>query len=329
MKFFDNIILNKQTLGNEQLIGQKNSLHIAFGIDANFTMGTGVLIYSILQHNNDNFIFHIFTDSIYENDISRFNQLCDNYSNICIIIYHVNPNNFKHLPTEYIWTQAIYYRILACECLSTEISKVLYMDSDILCLKSLKNLFQISFNEKIALVTGRVVKNNQIIKSMNINFKNSFYFYSGFMLINVKKWRNMKISQKFLELFSHHDDFKYFDQDVLNILLQKRVTPLEDYYHRVCPLVSLNTNCDSDTIFVHFAGSTKPWQTWAKFHPLTKIWLSYKNKSPWYNVPLTPPRTYKQAKFMAKNLRRNHKIFASIKWYIKYSLWKIKAKLFT
>lgn len=71
MDFFENIILNKQILGNKDLINKKNSLHIAFGIDANFTIGTGVLIYSILQHNTENIIFHIFTDSIYKDDILR------------------------------------------------------------------------------------------------------------------------------------------------------------------------------------------------------------------------------------------------------------------
>ncbi|WP_376744573.1 glycosyltransferase [Megamonas funiformis] len=44
---------------------------MAFGIDANFTIGTGVLIYRILQHNDDNMVFHIFTDSFYDEDISR------------------------------------------------------------------------------------------------------------------------------------------------------------------------------------------------------------------------------------------------------------------
>ena len=90
MNFFKDIILKKQILGNENLISDKNSFHIAFGIDANFTIGTGVLIYSILQHNKANMVFHIFTDSIYDDDISRFTKLINN-NNIAIIIYFVNP----------------------------------------------------------------------------------------------------------------------------------------------------------------------------------------------------------------------------------------------
>ena len=68
-------------------------------------------------------------------------------------------------------------------------------------------------------------------------------------------------------------------------------------------LIANNSNINTDTIFVHFAGSTKPWQTWADIHKLTKIWLSYKEKSPWYNQKLLSPQTYKQAKFMAKILK--------------------------
>lgn len=71
MDFFKDIIKKNKILGNANLISDKNSFHIAFGIDANFTIGTGVLIYRILQHNDDNMVFHIFTDSFYDEDISR------------------------------------------------------------------------------------------------------------------------------------------------------------------------------------------------------------------------------------------------------------------
>ena len=89
MDFFKNIILKKEIFGNNKLIEDTTSLHIAFGIDANFTIGTGVLIYSILQHNNNNMVFHIFTDSIYPEDVSRFKELTYKANNISIIIYYL------------------------------------------------------------------------------------------------------------------------------------------------------------------------------------------------------------------------------------------------
>ena len=38
MDFFKNIILKKEIFGNNKLIEDTTSLHIAFGIDANFTI---------------------------------------------------------------------------------------------------------------------------------------------------------------------------------------------------------------------------------------------------------------------------------------------------
>ena len=93
MEFFQNIILKQHSFGNNTILNDKNTFHIAFGIDANFTIGTGVLIYSILQQTNHNIIFHIFTDTIYDNDIERFKMLCEKYPNIVINIYYLNPQN--------------------------------------------------------------------------------------------------------------------------------------------------------------------------------------------------------------------------------------------
>ena len=132
MDFFKNIILKKETLGNNKLIEDTTSIHIAFGIDANFTIGTGVLIYSILQHNNNNMVFHIFTDSIYPEDVSRFKKLTSTTHNIAIIIYYVNPINFSQLSTSFIWSQATYYRFLINTSLNNITDKILYLDSDIL-----------------------------------------------------------------------------------------------------------------------------------------------------------------------------------------------------
>ena len=112
MEFFQNIILKQHSFGNNTILNDKNTFHIAFGIDANFTIGTGVLIYSILQQTNHNIIFHIFTDTIYDNDIERFKMLCEKYPNIVINIYYLNPQKFNQLPTFYIWSKAIYLSLI-------------------------------------------------------------------------------------------------------------------------------------------------------------------------------------------------------------------------
>lgn len=324
MQFFKNIILNEQTIGDINSL-TKNPIHLAFGIDANFTIGAGVLIYSILQHTKRTIVCHIFTDTIKEEDINRFKQLYKQYNNICIKIYYINTKNFDLLPTAYIWSKAMYYRFLISTYLSTTIDTILYLDSDILCLNNFDSLFDININKYIA---GVVPDNSYMINYAKkaFDFDNSYYFNSGFMLINLKKWHEEHISTKAIDLLTKQS-FKYFDQDVLNILLTNKTLQLSKKYNTIYRLADMKNNIDDNTIFLHYTGSTKPWQAWGQYHFLTPLWLKYKNTSPWRNVPISIPQTYKQAKFMAKNLRRHHHILSSYKWYLIYSLLKLKYKL--
>lgn len=326
MDFFKNIILKKEILGNNKLIEDTTSIHIAFGIDANFTIGTGVLIYSILQHNNNNIVFHIFTDSIYPEDISRFKELTYTANNISIIIYYVNSNKFSTLPIFFTWSQAMYYRFIISKLLYNITDNILYLDSDILCLNSFENLFHQNFSSNIAgVVSDHDSMLNYAQKAFNLN--SNYYFNSGFLIINLINWEKNNISDKAISLLLNKNNFKYYDQDVLNLLLANKTLLLEKKYNTIYHLADMNTPISNDTIFLHYSGSVKPWQSWGQYHFLTPLWLKYKNNSPWKNVPILQPQTYKQAKFMTRMSYRNKKFIKSIYWYIKYSFWKIKSKL--
>ena len=326
MEFFQNIILKQHSFGNNTILNDKNTFHVAFGIDANFTIGTGVLIYSILQQTNHNIIFHIFTDTIYDNDIERFKMLCEKYPNIVINIYYLNPQKFNQLPTGYIWSKATYYRFIASNFLSSLTNILLYLDSDILCLNNFDSLFNIDLKNYIA---GVVSDNPYMLDyaKNTFNLQQPYYFNAGFLLINLKNWQKEQISEKAIELLTKKNNFKYFDQDVLNILLNNKTLLLDNKYNTIYRLADMKTTINDDTIFLHYTGSTKPWQAWGQYHKLTPLWLNLKNASPWKKVPISQPKTYKQAKFMAKNLKRNNHKLLSIKWYLKYSLLKIKNKL--
>lgn len=322
MNFFKNIILKKEILGNNKIIEDTSSLHFAFGIDANFTIGTGVLIYSILQHNNNNMVFHIFTDSIYPEDISRFKELTYKVTNISIVIYYVNSNNFSNLPIFFTWSQAMYYRFIISKLLYNITDNVLYLDSDILCLNSFENLFYQNFSPNIAgVVSDHDSMLNYAQKAFNLN--SNYYFNSGFLIINLTNWEKNNISDKAISLLLNKNNFKYYDQDVLNLLLANKTLLLEKKYNTIYHLADMNTPISNDTIFLHYSGSVKPWQSWGQYHFLTSLWLKYKNNSPWKDIPILQPKTYKQAKFMARMSYRNKKYNKALHWYIKYIFWKI------
>lgn len=220
----------------------------------------------------------------------------------------------------------MYYRFLIISCLNPHKKNILYLDSDILCLNNFIHLSSLNLKNNISAV---IADHPNMVKyaKKHFIFNNPYYFNSGVMLINTINWEKECISYQAIDMLIKKNSFKYFDQDVLNILLTHKTSLLDKKYNTIYHLADMKNNISNDTIFLHYSGSVKPWQAWGQYHFLTPLWLKYKNNSPWKDVPITQPKTYKQAKFMARTLLRNYKYHSSAYWYLKYSFWKINQKL--
>ena len=97
---------------------------------------------------------------------------------------------------------------------------------------------------------------------------NNEYFNAGVMLINFKNWLEKGINQKLVNLIDDlSEDIQFWDQDILNSFFDGKYLKLPKSYNYV---VNLFYNCDEErkfdlenickeNVFVHFAGSHKPW----------------------------------------------------------------------
>lgn len=327
MNSLENIIIKREFIGNEN-VNTENVFHIAFGIDCNFTLGMGVLITSILLNNREKkFCFHVFTDNMEAEDIRKMYQLANIYDNITIKIHFLDKDKLKALPVSFSWTYAIYYRFIICEELYTFVDRVLYLDSDILCVNSIDFLADFDFQD----YTVAAIEDISDIKEHAdrlFNGEEVKYFSSGVLYININKWREKNITKKAIELLLKNNYYKFFDQDVLNQLLRDNVIFLDKKYNYIYNLYGMHHNIPRDTVFLHFAGTTKPWQRWAQSHPYVKTYMEYKNNSLWVDTPIMEATTYKQAKFMARVYKKNKQYAKAIEWYFKYSIQRIREKTF-
>lgn len=325
MNFFDNIIKAKKNIANT--VDLKSSMNIAFGIDSRFALGTGVLMTSIIKNNTTASIaFHIFTDKLHSDDINRLASLGQQYKNIAIYIYYIDSFKFQKFSTMFIWSQATYYRFIISHELSGKVERFLYLDADILCVNSLESLFSIDLKDNIAAVVADYETMVTYAKN-SIGFTGDKYFNAGFLLIDVANWNKAAISEQAVSLLSKND-YKFCDQDVLNLLLTNKVLFLPPIYNTIYHLADMDKNITDTTVLLHYSGSVKPWQAWGQFHFLTPLWLKYQQLSPWKNAPIQAPKTYKQAKFMARTMKRTQKYPAFLKWLLTYIAWKIRDKIF-
>lgn len=337
--YFDaiSVIKKKITIGSSN-DSNINQLNIAYGIDKNFFLGCAVSITSILLTNSElNFNFHIFTNSINDDFQQKLQQLTDKYKTQ-ITIYLVEDSYFNNLPTTINWTLATYFRFIVADYFYNKIDKILYLDADILCIGSLVELFNLEFDNNIAYV---VIEKDPIwwekcAKRLNENKLLNGYFNAGFLLVNLKKWKENNINEKALKLLTNENlrkKFTHLDQDVLNLLLLDKVKYLDRKYNQQ---ISINYELKyksnkvrkypitDATILIHYIGPTKPWHKWAENYKCSKYFLDVKNKSPWQMTPSLLATTSSQMRYCAKHKLHQNKVVESLISYLIYCLKKLK-----
>jgi len=318
MEIFENVILKTEVIDeNNTFVAKNEDLHIAFGIDANFAIGMGVCMTSIILNNqNERINFHVFTDGINQEDIERL-KLLTKYENVKITIYYINKEVFKKFPTSVGWSYAIYYRFIMGKVLYGHVNKVLYLDADVLCIGSLKELIEINMEKYVIIGICDFLENFQT-RMQELSIKNGKYFNSGVMYIDVNRWFEEKISERAMQLLiKDPQKYKSFDQDVLNVLLDGKVYFADKKWDYMYDTMRMTHQLPKHIRLIHLTGD-KPWQSWTQHHFLAKQYNEYIHKSPWGDTELQQPRSYKEKRKMAKSYMKRNEYFTALKWYLKY-----------
>lgn len=291
-------------------VEKKIDLNIAITMDENYITPSGVLIYSILQHNRDlNIHFHIFTTCKNMNNFIKFKEFETN-----ITIYILDESYFSELQTPGHFSSAIYYRIAIPSILNLKLKNILYIDADVLCVGSLKEFTRLDISKYYIAAIQDLGMNEKYLTSIGVNDK---YFNSGVMYLNIEKWVRDDIFKKLIYLVNQRD-FSCPDQDALNILFNNNVLYISNEFNYF-----KEKNSEGSKL-IHYIGWIKPWSMAADNND---IYLKYYNLSPFKEIPLTEPNTYKLARILAKKYRKNKRYGDYIKWYCLYLVMKIKHKM--
>lgn len=327
MNILEDIIINIAYLNHEKaILKEKDALHIGFGIDASYVLGMGVLIQSILCYNPDEkIVFHIFTDGLDQEDIERLKEFSRN-EKIQIIIYMIDIDKIKQLPTTQVYSLAIYYRLILGKALHGVVERVLYLDVDIICLASIRPIFEIDLDGTVAaVVRDRFGNDDDTIERLNLT--NHILFNSGVLLIDLNRWNHEHIAENALQLLREHAEmYRCYDQDVLNLLLKGKTKLIDKKWNYMYNISYMNYLLPENIVFVHFIGE-KPWKDWMGHHRMAAFFEKYKEKSPWHGVPFVKPQSYKENRKMARSCFRRRKYMHAFGWYIKYLFKRCKEKM--
>ena len=318
---FTKLISRKIVLG-EAAGRQERVFHISLGISRDYVAQAGVLMTSIVRHNSGTALsFHVFCDVIDETDLQRMETLAEQEKDIAITIYCINKAEMSHMQSSLRYPVAIFYRLISAALLKQSAERLLYLDSDMLCMGSLQQLDAASFDGicMAAKDSGDWIP----LHKQEIGLPSDHdYFNSGVLYIDLQQWNEARISERAIELLAERS-FSFPDQDALNILIGERYQPLPEKYNFFCSKCT-EADLPQDTVFLHYAGDIKPWHPWCK-SGLKERWEKGLRESLWQGYRYLP-RNYQENRLMGRVARKQGHYRKALVWYWRYVADKIKFK---
>lgn len=244
----------------------KEIIPIFFSSDDNYIPFLSVAINSLISNASKEYNYEII---ILNSGLSSENiQKISKYSkeNVNIKFEDVRPKikdiikDLEFRLRDY-YSISIFYRLFI-PSLFKKYKKAIYLDADIVLVDDISKLYNEDIdNFLVAGVPDEVVNNNVYfreysVKSLDLEPGN--YFNSGVLLMNLEKFREEKIEEKFLHILSKYNfDVIAPDQDYLNFLCKGKVKYIDRGWDRM-PNPDKNFN-DEDLHLIHFNMFQKPW----------------------------------------------------------------------
>lgn len=317
------IIKCKKIWGNR--LNWDDSLHICFGVDSNYVRYAGITMLSIMKNNEENIVFHIFLDKVNIDDEVKLLELFEFYTNIEINLYFVDNERISHFPQGNGWNLSIYYRALAPNVLHGTVKRVLYLDADIICIKSIRAFFDVDLDGYVsAVVSDGAGKSNTSARLIQLKCpENVKYFNSGVMLINVDEYVKNDVLYEFVDVIEKRGSELFFwDQDAFNIIIGLKVVYVDDKWN----FQKLNQS-KNDVSIVHFAGVRKPWFLNYNYFYFEN-WRELYRESPWRDIELSTKSFIKPSeyRYQAGYFFDIKEYFNALKSYLLYLKYKCLQK---
>jgi lipopolysaccharide biosynthesis glycosyltransferase len=134
-----------------------------------------------------------------------------------------------------------------------KLKKIIYMDTDMLCVWDISELDKINIKNNIIWA----VEDEYIWKHMKHHLSKFWlkkYFNAWLLIINIKKRINFDISNKTILFLKKNKELTYFaDQDWLNKVLKDKIFFIKNIYNKF-----FETGLSKNNVIIHYVWQTKP-----------------------------------------------------------------------
>ena len=281
------VFLNTEPIPDIKPAFNKNNVAIALSADNYYLPYISTLINSIRinSSNNNNYDIIVMHKNISAQGQNRVQRSISDANNFKLRFVNVLSFNgkFEKLFLRGHFTIETWFRLLMPE-LFVNYDKILYLDSDMVTIADVAELFQTNIKDYLlaachdadtaGLYNGYEPRKKKYMDNYLALSSPYDYFQAGVILFNLKKFRETYTVKEMLKLAASRE-WQLLDQDVLNVLAKDKVKYVDmswnvmfDWrYIRRQDIISLAPKHLSDMYdrahahpkIIHYAGPDKPW----------------------------------------------------------------------
>lgn len=255
--------------------------------DDNYAKYVSVVFNSVLLHTTkkSQIDFYCIDDGISEtNKNIIINSLYKNGSNNIKFI-KIDTDEFNNIETIKHITRAAFFRLRIPYILDESITKALYLDCDLIVKSDITSLWDVNLLDQPVAAVENISRRTHL----KTGLKQSEYFNSGVLLMNLPIWRDNKLPENIFEFKKNNPDkISTNDQCAINCIVNNNWVRLPLKWNHQTGIYrnkDIRTRYASNEIeeamynpsIIHFIGSDKPWNKNC-YHPWKEEYVAFASK---------------------------------------------------
>lgn len=288
-------------------------MHIVYNCDEGFAPYVAVSIVSLLENNRDaeGIHIHLLKNGMRKETAELLRSMVSSYGSARSLEFadiSDMEQRLKELTGRELslgrFGAVAFGRILAPELVG-DADRLLYIDGDTLVLGSLKKLWQQGLKSgSLASMAMEPTIYPETKSSIGLSDSEPYY-NSGVILMDAVSWRKERVFERAVTYMgSSEGSLSFPDQDVLNIILRGRVTPMPQRYNFMSGYTYQSykvlrrhapwfeppggregfERARKHPAILHFAGDERPWIAGSMCRG-KKLYRSYQSLTPWRDMP--------------------------------------------
>lgn len=276
-----------------------SAIHVVFAADANYAAPLAVAMVSAAVNCDPqrNLVFHVLQSGItgalrdrVENSLAMAQR-----PNAGINWLEAPVKKIENFPVAHRYTTALTFaRLLLPEIMPPEITRLIYLDCDLVVNGDLAELWDVDIGDKalgaVRDLSGVVSDPDCVVNYRELGIPGDApYFNAGVLIMNLAKWRDAGIDAQVLAHLSDYQDIiRMADQEALNAVLWNDWQELDYSWNWQIPHRDYRTGRlrlawtpkETSKNIIHFTTGEKPWRAGCDYDE-KKYFLRYLDQTDW------------------------------------------------